>query len=59
MEMIMKYKYSEMVEMVFNSVCDKYGIEFGKEVYDWPHSAIAIYFLEHIKGNYQLEFENE
>lgn len=50
-----KFSFDEAKDFIFDYICDKYGIEFGKEVYFWPKSAVIIFLSEIYKGNFELE----
>lgn len=44
------FTIDEVKQFVYDYVRDKFGVGYGEEVYDWPTSALIVFFMERYKG---------
>ena len=51
------FNYEEIREYVWGDIAYRYSEEEANEIFEWPKSAILMYFKEHYEGNYKIDME--
>ena len=51
------FNYEEIREYVWSDIAYRYSKEEANEIFEWPKSAILMYFKEHYEGNYEIDME--